>query len=124
MAMGERAIVARKSEHMDDWYVIEWAEHDGREWLENDPDGYGSSFMTSARISDADVEGTASEMLAIADAIEKRDSFSAKRCMVAVRGVDAIFMSPRNSLHAGVVSLAVADALAAQIRRDVKAATE
>ena len=32
------------------------AEHDGRTWWE--PTEYGSRFMTSARISDADVEGT------------------------------------------------------------------
>ncbi len=99
-----------------DWFLIERAEHDGREWFE--PQEYGHSFMTSARISNADVEGTFSEMLAIADAIERRTEFCAKRCAVAVVcGEWADFWSPRNSLRSGRVPLAVADALAAEIRR-------
>ncbi len=55
----------------DDWYLIERAEHDGRVWLE--PMGPGAmALCCSSRISDADVEGSREEMLAIAQAIEER----------------------------------------------------
>ena len=97
-----------------DWFMIERAEHDGREWSE--PRDYGSAFMTSARISDADIEGTFDEMLGIAAAIERRHAFNARRCAVVVDGDFAAFWSPRNSRHMARVPLAVADALAVQIR--------
>lgn len=104
-----------RNEDMGDWYTIERAEHDGREWLQST--GRNSmSVMRSARISDADVEGTAEEMLGIAEAIEKRGTYEAKRCAVAVGSVTASFWSPRNSQTRGTVSLAEADELAAAIR--------
>lgn len=83
---------------MDDWYVIE-REHGGR-------------------ICGADIEGTAEEMLAIADAIECGESFAAKRCAVS-RPIDGAveMMSPRNSIKPARVTLADAKALAAEIRR-------
>ena len=99
-----------------DWYVIERRDHDGRRWMERE----GPSVValhTSARFSqNADVEGNASEMLAIADAIETRGEFSAKRCAVWFDGDRALFESPRNSETPGVVTVADADELAAQIR--------
>jgi hypothetical protein len=120
-------LTLRKSAWIDDWYVIERVEHDGREWIESrEEDGvtYGS-LMKSSRISDACVEGTAVEMLGIAEAIEARGSYSAKRCMVrVVDGDKAMFMSPRNSRVPGFVPLAVADALAAQIRKVLGAGAE
>jgi hypothetical protein len=67
-----------KSAHMDDWYLIERAEHDGREWVEKKRPGV-SVLMCSSRFSDADVEGYGGEMLTIADAIESRGSTSFKR---------------------------------------------
>jgi hypothetical protein len=94
---------------LDDWWIIERAEHDGREGI---TDGM---YWHSARISDADVEGGASEMLAIAEAIRARGNFSAKRCAVEVDGDRVAFRSPRNSQTDGIVSLAVADALADEI---------
>lgn len=107
-------LVFLRSDGMDDWWSIERVEHDGREWMQ--PTAYGHSFMRSARVSDADVEGTREEMGEIADAIEARKSFHAKRCAVEVVGDSAQFWSPRNSQRRGSVSLAVADLLAKQIR--------
>lgn len=99
---------------VDDWYVIERRDHDGRSWVERT--SYGAAFRTSARFSDADVEGNAEHMLGIATAIETRTEFRAKRCAVAFDGDRVFFWSPRNSEVRGEVSLADADALAAQIR--------
>ena len=98
----------------EDWYTIERAEHDGRMWME----GRGPNVMalcSSARISDADVEGTGEEMLGIARAIMARDRFSEKRCAVDASCDPVRFWSPRNSMRDGTSSLAEADALAAQI---------
>jgi hypothetical protein len=113
-AMADK-LTLRKSEWLDDWYIIERAEHDGREWTEP-MGGNGFALRTSARFSDADVEGAAVEMLGIAAAIERRGEEGFKRCAVSVDGDKASFWSPRNSQTEGVVSLAAADALAAEIR--------
>lgn len=99
---------------LDDWYLIERAEHDGRSWFESIPGG--AALCLSSRISDADVEGTRAEMLGIAKAIERREAFFAKRCSVSVVGEEAFFKSPRNSMRAALVPLSAADALAAEIR--------
>lgn len=98
----------------EDWYLIERAEHDGRRWLE--PTDFGLRLMLSARISDADVEGTSAEMRALGKAIEARGRASFKRCAVRVEGDRVFFRSPRNSQTEGECSLAEADALAAEIR--------
>lgn len=103
-------LTLRKSDWLDDWYVIELAEHDGKVWLE--PREHGASLNHSGRFSDADVEGTKEEMLSIAAAIKLRTSESFKRCAVRVNGDDVFFWSPRNSQRQGHVSLAVADELA------------
>lgn len=109
-------LTIRHCDWMGDWYVIERAEHDGREWTEQTgPNSY--ALRTSARFSDADVEGDASEMLAIADAIERRDGVHFKRCSVNVDHDRVFFSSPRNSTYDGECSLAEADDLAAEIRR-------
>lgn len=80
-------------------YIIERAEHDG-----------------SARFSDADVEGSREEMLAIAEAIEKRGNAHFRRCAVTAVHEPVRFWSPRNSTEDGIVSYAEADALAQEIR--------
>jgi hypothetical protein len=108
----------RKSDFSDDWYVIERAEHDGREWLQKTGPNI-MAFMRSARISDADVEGTLSEMKEIGQAIENRSEASFKRCSVRIDGERAFFDSPRNSTREGECSLAEADELAALIRAEV-----
>lgn len=100
---------------LDDWYVIELAEHDGRTWLERDGNGcYG--LRCSSRMSDADVEGTAAEMLAIANAIDARGHVSFKRCAVRWTDAHAEFWSPRNSQRRGIVSHDDARLLAEEIR--------
>lgn len=100
---------------MEDWYCIERAEHDGRTWMqETGPNSM--SFMSSARISDADVEGCSVEMLAIAEAIENRALESFKRCAVDASTNNVRFWSPRNSRLPGIASWAEAEALAVEIR--------
>lgn len=106
----------------DGWYVIERRDHNGGAWFE--PTSYGMAFRTSARFSDADVEGDANDMLRIAEAIEKREDFDAYRCAVAFDGDRVFFWSPRNSMTRGEVTLADADALAAEIRATLAKAAE
>lgn len=109
-------LTIRKSEWLDDWYVIERAEHDGRKWLEPiEGVTNGRAFMHSGRISDADVEGTRAEMLDIARAIKERGYCYHKRCAIQVDGYRAWFWSPRNSQRRAEVPLHRADALAALI---------
>jgi hypothetical protein len=110
-------LTLRKSDWLDDWYVIERAEHDGRTWLEPIPGGL--AFMCSARLGDADIEGTAAEMLAIADAIETNRSVSFRRCAARREGTGYLLGSPRNSVKFTAVRLADAMALAAIIRAAV-----
>lgn len=105
-----------KCESIEDWYVIERAEHDGREWLE--PTEYGSKFMCSSRIGDADIEGPPEHIIGIARAIRERGRASFKRCAVRIEGERAYFFSPRNSSVEGETSLAEADALAEQIEKE------
>lgn len=113
-------LTIRKCEHIENWYVIERAEHDGRAWME--PMGPGAmALRLSARFSDADVEGTGAEMLAIADAIERRTRASFKRCMVDASTEPVRFASPRNSQRDGECSLAEAVELARSIRSTVPA---
>jgi hypothetical protein len=104
-------IVLVKSDSLDDWYVVERAEHDGCQWLE--PTGPNSMrFMDSARISDACVEGTAEEMRELAKAIKARGAASFKRCAVRVDGERAYFCSPRNSTTEAEIPLVDADEFA------------
>ena len=106
-----------------DLYTIERAEHENIRWIEEvkddpryRPGGY-QRCMYSGRFSDhADVEGSREQMLAIAEAIEKRTCVSFKRCAVYVVGDLVKFESPRNSERPGYCSLAEADELAIKIR--------
>lgn len=117
----EGGIVAKRSEDMGDWFTIEKAEHDGRQWLQ--PSGHGvMRFMLSCRISDACVEGTWSEMRALMEAIRGRGEESFKRCAVRVEGDSAFFWSPRNSTVQAEVSLAAADAMAERFLSEFPAA--
>lgn len=108
-------LTLRKCEYIDDWWIIERAEHDGRAWMEQIESGV-MALRTSARFSEnADVEGTTSEMLEIAEAIRTRGSFSAKRCSVDATTPEVHFSSPRNSMHDGVTTIEFADELVAVI---------
>lgn len=109
------------------WYTIEKAEHGNVQTTVMDGPNHGFLYY-SGRISDADVEGPAHEMLAIAEAIEQRRRVEFKRCAVDARvcveddldGYEIVlFWSPRNSRMRGAVDLADAQRLAAQIRLDV-----
>jgi hypothetical protein len=113
-------IACVKSESLDDWWLIERAQHDGAMWLE--PCRGGASLMTSARITNADIEGTSDEMLAIAHAIEQGESISFRRCAAVRVGLGYALSSPRNSMYAAIVPLLSAQALARDIRAKVTAA--
>ena len=99
MAIERRALTMIES--MDEWYVIEWAEHENLQWFE--PTEWGSMFMTSSRISKADIEGTAEHMLGIARAILDGGEAHYKRCSVRVDGDRCYMSSPRNDIEGGVV---------------------
>ena len=107
-------IVMKKSEWLDDWYLIVKAEHDGREWRERTGPN-SSRFMCSERISDACVEGDAEEMVCIAEGVKARERRSFGRCAVAFHPDGVHFWSPRNSGEDGVVTVEEADELADQI---------
>lgn len=114
-------LTLRKASMLDDWYIIERAEHDGRVWMESTGPN-SSALRCSSRFSDADVEGTAEEMLAIADAIEARRVFTARRCAVEITWDGAEFWSPRNSITPGRTSIREADELVVLIRQTLEAA--
>lgn len=106
-----------QSEATVDWYTIERVEHDGRKWLESTGPG-SMALRYSGRISDADVEGTAEEMLAIAVAIEQHENVSFKRCAIGwASDGTAELMSPRNSMRPARITADDAKHLAAEIRR-------
>ena len=115
----DEALALVTVDSMEDWFLIERAEHDGSSWMEPyDFNGSrGFSFMTSARITNADIEGTSGEMLDIAQAIRDRTEAGARRCAVKVDGDRAELWSPRNSSFRASVPLSVADALAEQIEK-------
>lgn len=111
-------LTIKKSDSIGDWYIIERAEHDGRTWLESEGPN-AMSLRCSSRFSDADVEGDGVEMLAIAEAIEKRSTESFRRCAVDATKEPVTFSSPRNSQTDGECTLAEADELAALIRKTI-----
>lgn len=115
-------LTLRKSEWLDNWYVIERAEHDGREWLE--PDGPNvMHFRKSSRIGNADIEGTAEEMREIARAIKSKTSASFKRCAAVYTTAGVRMSSPRNSIGATLVPHEDAIALAEEIEEKLKEVT-
>ncbi len=103
---------------MDDWYCIEHAVHDGRHWLE--PIAGGAALRYSGRISDADVEGTADDMLCLAKAIRDRGGHSEKRCAVDATGDRVLLWSPRNSMANASITWEAADDLASQIESKLR----
>ena len=114
--MIDRDLILVKSEVLPDWYIVEWAEHDGREWLE--PIGeMGLALRRSARVGDADVEGYAHEMRAIAQAIEDGTGVEFRRCAAHTRPDGSVELcSPRNSMEPAVVTRRAALTLVAAIR--------
>lgn len=113
--MSNAALTVVKPDWLEDWYVIEWAEHDGRRWMEEIQPGH-LSLRKSARVGDADPEGTAAEMLACADAIENHECVSFRRVAVSVQEDRVEIWSPRNSQHPAEVPYSRALELAHKIR--------
>lgn len=85
-----------KSSSLSDWYLIERAEHANTSSIEQ-VGPHAFRYVHSGRITDADVEGSGAEMLAIAHAIETRSEASFPRCAVWFLDGEAFFCSPRNS---------------------------
>jgi hypothetical protein len=114
-----RPITLVRSGGLPDWFTVEWAEHENQHWVE--PLGPGSAALRySGRVADADVEGTSSEMAAIADAIENGGSVTFRRCAAVALGDGRYSLfSPRNSQPEGaaVITPEQARHLAAEIRR-------
>lgn len=108
-------VVLVRSENLTNWWLIERAEHDGREWMEMRGANV-MAFMRSARVSDADVEGDATEMLAIADAIQRGESVYFRRCAAERTPNGYLLSSPRNSTRAELITFEEASALALDIR--------
>lgn len=116
-------LTLRKSDWLDDWYVIERKEHENKQWLK--PTHGGFAFQRSSRISDADVEGTAEEMLAIAQSIKAKGRKSFKRCSVCyVSDNEVQFCSPRNSQRDGICNYEEALELANAIEAMLSSAQE
>lgn len=123
-------LTIRKHEDIEDWYIIERAEHDGRRWdaIVNESRMRGTVLCTSARVCGrpvgdtpvghtADIEGTSYEMREIASAIEFRADEQFKRCGVDARTEPVHIGSPRNDNgFAAMITFAEADELAAKIR--------
>lgn len=117
-ARQDRALTLRKSDHMGDWYIIEWANHADSTWIENR--GSFDAWMTSGRMGDADAEGYGGEMLHIATAIEARVDEEFRRVGLRFVPGGAHIYSPRNSSDCGpVLPFDVLDALAVTIRATV-----
>lgn len=89
---------------LENWYVIERAD--------------------GGRVSDAQVEGTAEQVLAIAEAITERSSACFKRCAVECAKHYVRLWSPRNSQQPACVGIGDADALAADILRKLGTTSE
>ncbi len=111
------AVVCVKSDNLPDWYTIERAEHENKHWME--PTEYGAKLMYSGRISDACVEGTSEEMLAIAAAIKNGTSVDFRRCAADRVDNGYLLHSPRNSQEPGLITFEEADALAESITKTV-----
>jgi hypothetical protein len=102
---------------LDDWYTIERAEHENIRELRPHPSMKNvTSLYYSGRISDACVEGTSLEMMAIARAIAADGEAHFKRCAVKPSGDGFLFWSPRNSMEEAFVPGPDARELADEIK--------
>lgn len=111
----ELRLTLRRWTHSTDLYLIERADNGGFRWEERRT--YGLVTRKSSRFAgDADVEGSAAEMLEIARAIRVRREDSFKRVAVDARGARVQIWSPRCSNGAvGEISHEEALRLAAEI---------
>ena len=106
-----RPIIIRPFEGIDDWYRVEWLDHDGSEWMEKGE--HGIRCCSAARLDPYTcVEGCGYEMVAICEAILAGEPWSSRRCAVEIRGDEVGFHSPRNS-HGRIIYVPRAVAVAA-----------
>lgn len=82
----------------------------------DEPEWWYCLNRNGTRLGDAWVEGSRSEMLALADGIDDGGGYESKRCAVHIERGQAFFWSPRNSARRTGVPVAEAKALAKQIR--------
>lgn len=108
------ATTLRPAESIDNWFIIERADHEHKGHFETLSAG-SSAYRWSGRISDADIEGSRGEMQALAAAIRASAAFRAKRCAVDAITERVLLWSPRNSQWAGAISKEAALNLADQI---------
>ena len=80
----------------ENWYVIEKVCHEHKDGFTQVKENHFRYFNT-ARISDADVEGTSSQLKRIAQAIKEGKEYREKRCAVYCDGDKVLLWSPRNS---------------------------
>lgn len=112
-----------KSDWMEDWWILEREEHDGREWFERvGPNA--TALCMSSRIGNADVEGSAREWKEIAAAIRARGGTSSKRCAAWCKPEGVYLSSPRNSIEPTLVDYASADLLAERIEQALSPAPD
>ena len=104
---------------MPDWWIIERAQHDVREWDEYSDDGAHAFTCCSARIVNGDIEGSGNEMRSLAKAIEEGRSAQFKRCQVAWTKNGYLMGRPRGGSAPVLVTFGVALHLAADIRHKV-----
>lgn len=120
-------LVLVKWEDMEDWYTIERKFHDGKEewvpyYIKNSSgrDVSGRAFIKSSRLGVGDnnycIEGTKSEMLHIAKAIEEKSEVNFTRCSVVTTNDGYEFSSPRNSIYPVKVTIQNGLDLAKDIR--------
>jgi len=121
MSASDRDAACVPNEDPDwDWYSIQWAEHEGRHWVERvNWDGIpGSALRFSGRLLDySDIEGDGHEMLEIAHAIEHGGCTDYGRCAVETLEDGTVELwSPRNSRGRARVTRRVALGIARSIR--------
>jgi hypothetical protein len=102
-----------------DWWIVERAIHDGREWEEYSDDGMSAFSCRSARIVDGDIEGPGYEMRAVAQAIEQDRSVRFKRCQVTWTASGYLMSRPKGGSAPVLVSHDIARHLAADILRKI-----
>ena len=108
-----------KADCIDNWYVIYRVDVAPRIWFEKTGDNV-LSLMDSTRISDADVEGTRIEMLALADAIVEKKRIEFHRCAIDATQEPIKLWSPRNSRKDGKCSHQDALDLANKIKAELE----
>lgn len=118
------ALTVVLSEHIEDWWVIELANHAHTTEMRS-LDTNTFYIWDSGRVSDENIEGTGNEMLTIALAILLKDDAQFRRCAIHTHSDGSVFLwSPRNSQVVTQVTAQVAYDLAKTIRMRITPSSE